>query len=182
MHAVRKLIVVGVSGALAPSLPPGGILVGREVVDGQTSGEVPSPDRSWVERILEDHGGVAATLIASPVILATPEAKAEAYASFPPGANAAVDLETASFAREAAARGIPYVAVRAVSDAASESLPLDFNLLRDAHGGVDRLRVAAAAALRPSAIVPLWRLRGRMALCSRGLAGFVRGILAGERA
>lgn len=179
-HAVRRLIVVGVSGALAPSLLPGGILVGREVVDGDEP--VPSPDRSWVERILELHGGIAATLLASPVILTTPEAKARAYAALPAGAPAAVDLETASFAREAAARGVSYVAVRVVSDTASESLPLDFNLLRDRSGGVDRLRVAAAAAVRPSSIVHLWRLRGRMALCSRGLARFVRGILAGVRA
>lgn len=174
---IGRMIVLGVSGALSPALPPQGIVVGEEIRDGSTA--APPPDGAWVRWTEARHGAKRATLISSPEILGTAEEKAKCYATLPSGTVAAVDLESAAFAREAGRRGIPYVTVRSISDASDESLPLDFNRLRRRDGGVARLRVAAAAARRPSVIVPLWRLRRRVNRCAGDLARFVRGLLAG---
>jgi nucleoside phosphorylase len=174
---VGWMIVLGVSGALSPALSPHGIVVGEEVRDGTAA--APAPDGAWVRWTSARHGAKRATLVSSPEILGTPEEKARCYRTLPSGTIAAVDLESAAFAREAGRRGIPYVALRSISDASDEWLPLDFNRLRRRDGGVARLRVAAAAARTPSAIVPLWRLRRRVNRCAVDLARFVRGLLAG---
>ena len=70
----------------------------------------------------------------------------------------AVEMETAAAARIAAAAGIPWAAVRAISDSAGESLPLDFNTLRAPDGDLPVSRVALAALLRPSCVPGLLRL------------------------
>jgi len=174
---VGGMIIAGVAGALSPALAPGRVLIAREVVEGGRP--LPPPDKRWMERALRETGAEAATFVSSSTILGTSAAKAAAYAVLTREGAASVDLESATFAREAASRGVPYVALRAITDAADESLPLDFNAFRDRTGAVDRRRVALAAALHPSLIPALWRLRGRVALCSSNLARAVRAILAG---
>jgi adenosylhomocysteine nucleosidase len=172
-----RVIVVGLSGGLTPSLEAGRLLVGRDVIEGGVA--APPPDAAWIDRAILRTGATPATLVSSRQILCTAGAKTKAREDLESGAIAAVDLESAAFARAAAARGIPYLALRAISDTAEESLPLDFNRLRGADGSVDRLRVAIRALLRPALIPRLWRLRGRAALCSENLARAVRALLAG---
>jgi len=173
-----RVIVIGLSGGLTPSLEAGRLLVGRDVVERGVA--APPPDAAWIERTLLKTGATPATFVSSREILCTAGAKAKAREDLGPGAIAAVDLESAAFARAAAARGIPYLALRAISDTAEESLPLDFNNLRGADGSVDRRRVALRALLHPAVIPRLWRLRGRAALCSENLARAVRALLAGS--
>jgi adenosylhomocysteine nucleosidase len=172
-----SVMVIGVAGALSPHLEPGRVLVAREVLE--EGGPVPPPDPLWLHRALRETGAAAASFVCTPGMLCTARAKADACSRLPRGAVAAVDLETAAFARVAAERGLPYVALRAVSDAAEESLPLDFNALRDATGAVDSLRVVLAALRRPSRLLPLWRLRGRINLCSENLARAASALIAG---
>jgi adenosylhomocysteine nucleosidase len=171
-----RVIVVGLCGGLTPSLEAGRLLVGRDVVEGGVA--APAPDASWIERTVHRTGATPATFLSSRDILCSAGAKARARADLAAGSIAAVDLETASFARAAAARGVPYIAIRAVSDTAEESLPLDFNSFRGPDGSVDPLRVAIRAILRPSVVPGLWRLRGRAELCSGNLARAVRALLA----
>jgi adenosylhomocysteine nucleosidase len=175
---VERVMVVGVAGALSPSLEPGRVLAAREVLEEGIP--APPPDPVWLRRALRRTGAAPASLLCTPDLLCTAQAKADLLASLPAGAVAAVDLETAAFARAAAERGLPYLALRAVSDAAEESLPLDFNALRDATGAVDSFRVALAALRRPSLAVPLWRLRGRVEWCAENLARASGAVLAGD--
>ena len=174
---VERVMVIGVAGALSAHLEPGTLLVAREVLEA--SGPVPPPDPLWLHRALREIRATAASFVCTPEMLCTTRAKADARAGLPRGAIAAVDLETASFARAAAERGVPYVALRAISDAAEESLPLNFNALRDATGAVDDRRVALAALRRPSLVIPLWRLRGRISRCSEDLARAASTLLLG---
>jgi adenosylhomocysteine nucleosidase len=171
------VIVVGVAGALSPRLEPGQVLVAREVIEA--GGSVPPPDAEWLRRVLRKTGATPATLVSEPRIVGSSGAKAKSYAALPHGTVAAVDLETAALARIAAEHGLPYVALRAISDTAEESLPLDFNLLRDGTGAVDPRRVALRALTRPALLAPLWRMRARIALCSENLARAVYALLAG---
>jgi len=174
---VSRILVVGLAGGLTPHLSAGRVVVSRAVTDSGAT--VPAPDAPWLARAVRDAAATPATLVTVPRILVTPSAKARALAALPPGDAAAVDLESAAFARGAAERGIPYLILRSISDTAEETLPLDFNAFLDSDGGVDRRRVALAVLRRPSLIAPLWSLRGRMSLGASNLARAARAILAG---
>ena len=174
---VGRLIVVGVAGGLSPKLRIGSLLVAREVVEDGRS--VPAPDAGWLQRARRDTGATPAIFVSTRNMLCTPHDKADAYSSLAGGPVAAVDLETASYARAASLRGLPYVALRAISDTAEESLPLDFNTLRDRTGAVDSRRVALRALTRPRLLPSLWDWRRRVSFCSEKLARAVQTLLAG---
>lgn len=67
---------------------------------------------------------------------------------------AAVEMEAAAVAERARAWGLPFHAVKAVSDTAEEDLPLDFNRYRDQDGRFRLPRIAAAAMCHPFAVLP----------------------------
>ena len=85
----------------------------------------------------------------------------------------AVDMESAAIAQKAAGWGLPFQAVRAVSDTADDDLPLDFNLFRDAEGRFSRSRIALAAVGRPFTAVPaLLRLDRNCRRAAESLGNF----------
>lgn len=95
---------------------------------------------------------------------------------------AAVDMETAAVARLCNSRGVDWGAVRAISDTASESLPLDFNALRMADGDLPLARVAAAALRRPSSIPGLLRLGRNTSVAATALANVIEEWISQEGA
>ena len=66
----------------------------------------------------------------------------------------AVDMESAAVERKAAEWNVPYLCIRAVSDRAGDTLPLDFNRYRNARGDFSRSRIALAAITRPFTVMP----------------------------
>jgi nucleoside phosphorylase len=66
----------------------------------------------------------------------------------------AVDMESAAIERKAAEWNVPYLCIRAVSDRAGDTLPLDFNRYRNARGDFSRTRIALAAIARPFTVMP----------------------------
>ncbi|MCI0657983.1 MAG: hypothetical protein L0170_13095 [Acidobacteria bacterium] len=176
-YQVGGLMVIGIAGGLSPSLPVGTLLVAREVMEDGRS--VPAPDAAWLRRARHNAGATPATFVSTRDMLCTPQAKADAYSSLTGGGVAAVDLETATFARAASKRGLPYLALRAISDAAEESLPMDFNTLRDRTGAVDSRLVALRALAHPRLLPSLLDWRRRVSCCSENLARAVQTLLAG---
>ena len=87
-------------------------------------------------------------------------------------------MESAAWAREAAARGIPYVVVRAVSDAADEELPAFLAEALGTDGSIRRGEVARRALLEPSSWGTLLRMRRRMHDLSASLGAFLARMLA----
>jgi adenosylhomocysteine nucleosidase len=86
---------------------------------------------------------------------------------------AAVDMESAAIARKAAEWGVPFYTVRAVSDRASEDMPLDFNAYRDSAGRFSRARIALAAMARPFTTIPaLLRLDRNCRIAAESLGDF----------
>ena len=65
----------------------------------------------------------------------------------------AVDMEAATVEKTAAAWGLPYFCIRAVSDTADDTLPLDFNRYRNVRGDFSRGRIALAAMARPFTVM-----------------------------
>jgi len=66
----------------------------------------------------------------------------------------AVDMESAAVEGKAAEWNVPYLCIRAVSDRAGDTLPLDFNRYRNARGDFSRTRIALAAIARPFTVMP----------------------------
>jgi len=66
----------------------------------------------------------------------------------------AVDMESAAIERKAVEWNVPYLCIRAVSDSAGDTLPLDFNRYRNARGDFSRTRIALATIARPFSVMP----------------------------
>ena len=172
---VGRVIIVGVSGGLSPELPPGGLMVADRVMDGEVC--APAPDQGWSHRAVDVARVRRGTVVTTSRVLCGPDDKRAAWNACGGSGPAAVDLESAAYARAASARGVPYLVVRAISDAAWERLPLDFNLCRRADGRIDRWAVALHAVKHPSTIRGLLRLKRRVAECAAHLADCVEEIV-----
>ena len=70
----------------------------------------------------------------------------------------AVDMESAAILAESRKRGVPGIAIRAISDPASRDLPIDFTRVLTADGGLSVARTIGALARRPHAVLGLVRL------------------------
>jgi len=117
------LISFGIAGALAPTLVPGDVLLPQAVID--ESGRRYAVDPAWRMRIAEALRRAGLTvnegdLLGARAAAASPARKAELYRIT--GATA-VDLESHLVAQAAARAGRAFLALRAVSDRATQALP-----------------------------------------------------------
>jgi len=90
---------------------------------------------------------------------------------------AVVDLESFGCVAVAAAAGVPWLVLRAVSDTASEALPGLLNRCRDEGGAIKRGRVARALLREPRALPTLLALRRRVVFGARALVPAIRSLL-----
>jgi len=162
------LVMAGVAGALAEDLAVGDVIAADAVY---TSDEALAP--SLVPAgVLHPHR--TGPLLSLDRVLVTADEKRAAHQSIARRPRPlAVEMETAAVARVAGEHGVPWAAVRAVSDTAGESLPLDFNRLRTPDGDLPVSRVAVAAITHPRSIPGLIRLGGNTAAASKSLAAFL---------
>jgi len=141
------LLSTGFCGALDPGLRTADIVVAREVIgEGgarRYPARIPAAPSIFRQGVVWSQDRVAVT-------------PADKQALRVLGADA-VEMEAAAVAEEAARRNAPFYCIRAVSDAASESLPLDFNRFRDAAGRFAKWRITTAAVMHPSCLIPLLR-------------------------
>jgi adenosylhomocysteine nucleosidase len=86
-------------------------------------------------------------------------------------------METWGAVQVAQKHGVPWLAVRAITDSVEADFPFDFNALADADGNVDRGRVILATIARPWKIPALLRLGARSSLAARNLATFLESFL-----
>ena len=86
----------------------------------------------------------------------------------------AVEMEAAGVEGVARKMGVPFYCVRVVTDAASEALAVDFNLVRDRNGRFSRARIVAAAFCHPLQVVPeLIKLEKTSKSASKVLGDFI---------
>lgn len=165
-RATRPDAVVsyGFCGALDPALRPGDIFVAT-AVDGSGTcfpAARPQPPRSHASGVLATVGRVAGTL--------------EEKAALRRAGAAAVDMEAAGVAAEAARLALPFYCVRSVTDVAYEVFAIDFNSVLRPDGHFDTMCLLRSAALQPLTVLPeLLRLRGRCRVAALNLGEFFAG-------
>ena len=171
-----ELIVgAGVAGALSPDLGVGDIFIARRVLDRE--GAAPAPDEALVARATALPGTRCGALVSVDRPLVTAAEKA-GWATTVGESPAAVDMESAAWARAAAAPGIPYVVIRAISDGAHEELPGYLSKCMSKDGGIRRWAVALHAIAKPETIPALRQLKRRVRDSTDRLASFVEHFLA----
>ncbi|MGH9585121.1 MAG: hypothetical protein ACRD4O_19550, partial [Bryobacteraceae bacterium] len=162
---LEAVVSTGYCGALDPELRESQIVVGTEILDSETneifacipaesdaafvSGRIVSQDRIAVsaaeKQQLSRHGAIA------------------------------VDMESSGVAARAKRAGLPFAAIRAVSDCADESFAFDLNCMRTAEGRMRTGKIINYALTHPRAIPELRRLKRRAENASRALGEFLAG-------
>lgn len=150
-----RVIAAGFAGALDPALRTGAVIRFDQVIDAATgiTYGLPGPDSSCLVTVTDP----AHTL-------ADKAALRQQYDAH------AVDMETAAIARICTQRDIPWRAVRAITDAADQSLPPEFAALVDERGRSRTLGAVGLILRRPSLILALLRLGRAARRAARALA------------
>jgi len=156
---ISALVSTGFCGGLDPSLLANDIFIARDVL-GVGPAMAPHSDRR--------HRSGA--LISADRVAITAAEKAELRKT----GGDAVEMEAAGVANAAQQLSVPFYCVRVITDTADESLPLDFNKIRDAEGRFSRMRIVAAGLRNPGNIFPkLMQLNERCKSASRTLGEFL---------
>jgi len=175
---LRALIGVGLAGALSPALREGEVLTACEIRGA--GGEVTRADPRLLARTapLVDRVGV---LVSDGTMRWTAAEKGALLAAHPGIENVAVDTESGAWSRSAARAGVPFLAIRAIFDRASEDLPA-YLRASSADGSIDRTAIAAHAFRHPAAIPQLFALRRRTRRAMACIADVLVHLLASPRA
>lgn len=160
----RLILSCGIAGALHPSLRVGDVVIDLK--------PLPSPEGEGLRKLLPNaHHG---TIVGQDHIAATVAEKAALFAQT--GALA-VDMESHVAARVADRHGIPFAAIRTISDTAQEDLPPAALVGMNPDGSMALGRVLLSLVRRPSQLPALIRT-GRSAEAAFSSLAPVAGAIA----
>lgn len=148
------VVTAGFAGGLHPDWPRG------------TVGFAADPAFPGAQ-LLESADARPATFHEALRVVVTPEEKAALHRQT--GADA-VEMESATIRALCQERGIPSATVRVISDAASDTLPLDFGALMTPDDQLDFARLAWALVRSPGTIPELIRFQRQVQAAARALA------------
>jgi hopanoid-associated phosphorylase len=153
--AVTAIISIGIAGALAPDLAVGDVVIAERVV---TANEIFETDAKWTARLAGalPNARIGA-LLGRGAIAESAEIKAMLREST--GADA-VDMESHLAARAAMERGVPFAALRVISDGADHSLPPAALVAMKPDGSIALGCVLLSVLRKPSQIPALIRTGG----------------------
>jgi adenosylhomocysteine nucleosidase len=148
----RRILSIGICGALSPELRVGDAVLASEVIAAQ---EYFVTNVSWTRELRSRlPAAVVAPLAGMDAISADRASKArlraETHAS-------AVDMESHVAARAAKEHGLPFAALRVVSDAAHRTLPPAARLALQPSGSIDLAAVLRSVLRAPLQIPALMR-------------------------
>lgn len=171
-----RMLAIGLAGALSPDLAPGTLLISSEVLEGDRT--LAWPDLAWLDESELSVEYDLGRLVTVDEILSSPAMKDEWWGKTMRDQPAAGDMESACWARVAAAYQIPWLVVRAISDGADETLPHFLEDCRAQDGRIDRQQVFWKAFWRPRSWRMLWKLKGRLKRCAKLLADAAEQLVA----
>ncbi len=142
----------GIAGGLSPDVATGDLLVASAVWE---AGEELAVDARWQAAIIAKCDARPGLIAASGALLASAADKARLHCS---SRALAVDMESGAAWRFAAARGLPFAALRAVADGPGDALPHAAAVGLNPDGSPAPLRVLGALLRRPGELPALLRL------------------------
>jgi adenosylhomocysteine nucleosidase len=160
-------VATGLAGALDPSLKPGTIVAGIRC-EALSQVLKTASDTGLLDLAVAAGARAVNVFLTSEAILATAIEKQALSAS-----GNVVEMESAHVLAAASRRQVPVVAIRAVSDAADEDLPVDFRQIADSCGHVRIGGLLKELALHPHRLP----LLVRFGLQSRAAAGSLADFL-----
>ena len=163
---IKAIVSIGIAGALSPSLKIGDCVVAAHVIGNQEKWPCDPAWHANLLRVLPDARPGAIVGVRSPATDIQTKARLLAAS----GADA-VDMESDLAAQAAARRGLPFAALRVISDGAADALPPATASALDPDGGVALGSVLRAVLAKPSQIPALIRT-GRNA--ERAFAALLR--------
>jgi adenosylhomocysteine nucleosidase len=165
---LNGLVSTGFCGALNPALKVSDIFVASAIF---ADGSIPNRDRKGAGALsaLSVHPHQTGTLLSIDHVAVTSAEKSQLHQT---GA-AAIDMEAAAVAAKAKEYNLPFYCIRVVTDTADESLPLDFNSMRDSNGRFSRSKILAAAFRHPTVFPKLLKLNKRCKDASQALGDFI---------
>ncbi len=164
------LISWGFAGALVPNLPPGTLIL-PEKIRG-SDGSIYPAHPAWLDGLHAELRGEfdlrGGTLAESSGVLASGTEKDFLQRRT---ASAAVDMESGALARAARESGVPFLAVRVITDAADAELPRSALRAADEFGRVRVLTLFLGLCRRPREIFALARTLREVRAAEATLAG-----------
>ena len=155
---LEGLVSIGFCGALSPALSACDVFVADKLHGVPQALRVPRCERRPGKLLSIDR--VATTAQEKRILFEQTHA-------------GAIEMEAAGLAAKAQQWNIPFYAVKVVTDAASETFPLDFNRLRDREGRFSLPKILAAVLRRPSALAALLNLNQRCTQAAQALGDFL---------
>lgn len=158
----------GLAGALRPEYRLGDLLAARSVVTTDRSEPAVEIDAELISLAGQCGARIVDRFLTAGEVAGTAKEKQRL------GETAdAVEMESFGLLKQASVRGIPAVAVRAVSDTVDEDLPLDMNQVFTEAGQVSISRVLGQVVRRPQALPGLMRLGRQSQDAAESLARFL---------
>lgn len=159
---VAGVISVGFAGGLQEALQTGDLLLAEEVIEEGTG-------RRFVCQpgLLRIEGGSAGILLSAGAVVNSVEAKRVLGSRW--GA-VAVDMESAGVAQAAAEWGVPFGALKSITDDSRQSLAIDFQRCRSDDGGLSAWKILRESLVTPHGLRELWRLAGSSRRAAENLA------------
>jgi adenosylhomocysteine nucleosidase len=162
LYQPARVLSAGFAGALTESLRVGDVIEPRRVADARDGSKTDT--------------GAGAGLLVSFSSVAGTEQKAKLAGAY--GAQA-VDMEAAAVAKGAEARGLPFTAIKAISDEFGFPMPSMERFIA-ADGSFQSGRFALHSAVRPWTWGAVLRLARNSSLASRSLCAKLESVIAGS--
>lgn len=166
------VISSGLAGALKEGLKPGDLIVPIKARTLRNDANADS-DSVLRERAIQRGALPIETLITVDRIVPTAEEKAR-LAFF----GEAVDMESAIIMSHFAAATVPVLTIRAISDAANEDLPIDFDRCLTPQGAIKPMSLVNAIVRRPSKLPNIVRFGRQSNQAAQRLATFLDEFIA----
>jgi adenosylhomocysteine nucleosidase len=150
--AATGIISIGIAGALSPDLVVGDVVIAERVV---TANEAFETDAKWTARLA---GALPNAQIGAILGRGAIAESVELKATLRESTRAdAVDMESHLAARAAMERGVPFAALRVISDTAYRTLPPAALVAMNPDGSISLGRVLLSVLRQPSQIPALIR-------------------------
>lgn len=172
-NGATALVSWGFAGGLLPGLSPGSLILPERILAVDRS--IYYVDPVWHEFLgnrLKPHVSLhRGTLAESTVVL---DSRAEKIALFQRTGATAVDMESASIALVAKAAGVPFMAIRAITDGPEMAIPQSILNSIDEFGRACLFKLFPYLTKRPAELMALVRLRRNFQAARATLTRVVR--------